>query len=802
VAASAAPAPAITRIFEAPGPVSGGLAGDGSNLYFTTLAKRLPGGGWNYSQVISLTDSGSLRWAWNNDRQGPGGNMRMVPTINETGSRLFVGTDHGKVFCMDTAVSPPQRVVWQWQMSGTVYPVRSGIAYDPTAPKAGGGTEPAVYFQANDGQTYSLNATTGAVRWQQDTGNLYGPPPAAGHPDPWSSTPVIDLYGNVFVGSANGFVYCLNPSTGAVVWRVRLNATDLSNGAEPVEATPAIGENGWLYVATRSSSGVGSISHLYAIDPSREAANHQDAQEKIVWSSFHLDWNEPGVIAGLVVDQCGTVMVPIFHSLLYRFDGTSGEMKGDALFTNWKLCQAPALNRNGLLILGTSTDSAGLGERSILGFQISPEPNASGDWVTTTWGNGAGVFGDFLGGVLLRANSQGWAYLADANLANGAGAVYRLNSGSPSMPGDWPTLGCGNRRHHKARTYPYTLIELGPFYEGSPSAQGAFSVDALGRVVGYAHGNPVYPENYLPNEWYGAWWQNHGWPNLLGTDYTAIPRQWARAINLAGLVVGYSTYGSVYGPIVWTSLTATPQALPLPPGYSAGEARDISADNTIVGFSNYGANPQVLRWDYDGATWVPLPIGAPGGGKAYAYALSNQRRICGKALFTPGGQWQGYTSPPYVNNFSTIQPLGTFGGAQSEAWEVHDIGGTAGWAHKRIGSTDYPRAFRVPPDIFTLDPTHELPGFAGQQPNSTWRSYGYGINGSGQVVGSAQNTSGAYRAYLWQPGWANLMDLSALAPSGWVLTSAAAISDAGHIVGSGTKNGNSRQWLMYPTPQE
>jgi len=59
VAASAAPAPAITRIFEAPGPVSGGLAGDGSNLYFTTLAKQQPGGGWNYSQVISLTDSGA-----------------------------------------------------------------------------------------------------------------------------------------------------------------------------------------------------------------------------------------------------------------------------------------------------------------------------------------------------------------------------------------------------------------------------------------------------------------------------------------------------------------------------------------------------------------------------------------------------------------------------------------------------------------------------------------------------------------------------------------------------------------------
>jgi hypothetical protein len=35
-----------------------------------------------------------------------------------------------------------------------------------------------------------------------------------------------------------------------------------------------------------------------------------------------------------------------------------------------------------------------------------------------------------------------------------------------------------------------------------------------------------------------------------------------------------------------------------------------------------------------------------------------------------------------------------------------------------------------------------------------------------------------------------------------VLTSAVGLSDAGHIVGSGTKNGASRQWLIYPQPQE
>ncbi len=70
------------------------------------------------------------------------------------------------------------------------------------------------------------------------------------------------------------------------------------------------------------------------------------------------------------------------------------------------------------------------------------------------------------------------------------------------------------------------------------------------------------------------------------------------------------------------------------------------------------------------------------------------------------------------------------------------------------------------------------------------------------MVGSAQTAGGAFRAFLWHPGWANLMDLNTLAPSGWVLTSAAAVCDAGHIIGPGTKNGASRQWLLYPVPQE
>jgi len=96
-------------------------------------------------------------------------------------------------------------------------------------------------------------AVRAAFRWSLDTGNSAGPPATTDHPIAWSSSPVLDLYGTVYVGSANGYLYCLNPADGTQLWRVRLNASGLPVGGEPIEATPAMGENGWIYVATRTA---------------------------------------------------------------------------------------------------------------------------------------------------------------------------------------------------------------------------------------------------------------------------------------------------------------------------------------------------------------------------------------------------------------------------------------------------------------------------------------------------------------------------------------------------------------------
>ncbi|HMO65209.1 MAG TPA: PQQ-binding-like beta-propeller repeat protein [Verrucomicrobiota bacterium] len=635
------------------------------------------------------------------------------------------------------------------------------------------------------------------------------------HPVPYSGTPVIDLAGVVYVGSANGYLYCFNAATGQRLWRVKLNASGLATQGEPIEATPAIGENGWVYVSTRYCP-VGaqtSVTHAYAINPLTATANVDHAVEKIAWTSAALASQEPGTIGGLVVDACGVVYVTDFWGdRLYLLDGLTGAPLGQQA-TAGKPCQAPALNRNGMLYLGLSKDmdGGGGGQRTIQGLKVSPGINISQHWTATGWtaaGGQSGEFGDFFGGVLLRADGSGTTYLADANPDDDTGRVYRFTSGAPSMAGDSPTLGGGNRRQHKARTYPYQMVELGAFPQGDAGYQAVHSVDALGRAVGYAHGKPGYPYyGDPPLDWYGAYWTSAS-PVFFGNFSYPEARLWMRTGNLAGHVVGYRYSGPIVLPYGLTSPSSTyALALALPPGHGGGEARDINAASSIVGFSFTAGKPTVVRWDLNGTVWEALAMGTPGsGGQAYAFGLSNNRRVCGKARFTVGGPWLGYTSPEQVDDLTTTESLGSFGGLESEAFEVHDLGGTAGWAHKRIGTSDYRRAFLVPPDGSMLSSSHEVPGFAGQLSNGLWQSESWAVNGCRQVVGRAQNAGGSYRAFFWQPGDATLRDLTALAPAGWTLGSAIGISDAGHIVGSGTKTvGQSqvtRQWLMFPQPQE
>jgi outer membrane protein assembly factor BamB len=90
------------------------------------------------------------------------------------------------------------------------------------------GPDGSVYIGSNDGYVYALNDGI-SIKWTFKTNNGMGMP-AIG-PDGW-----------IYVGGLNGYLYCLDPATGQESWKIYLH--------NPIEATPAIGQDGTIYAGT------------------------------------------------------------------------------------------------------------------------------------------------------------------------------------------------------------------------------------------------------------------------------------------------------------------------------------------------------------------------------------------------------------------------------------------------------------------------------------------------------------------------------------------------------------------------
>jgi probable HAF family extracellular repeat protein len=123
------------------------------------------------------------------------------------------------------------------------------------------------------------------------------------------------------------------------------------------------------------------------------------------------------------------------------------------------------------------------------------------------------------------------------------------------------------------------------------------------------------------------------------------------------------------------------------------------------------------------------------------------------------------------------------GGPARDMWEMVQFDGRAFLYDLRSGAAT---------DLGTL------PGFEGSSP--------WAINNGGVVVGEAWRWGAdekfEARAFLYDPIKAAMLDLNDLIPegSGWVLSSAHDINDAGQIVGDGKIRGTLQAFLLNPLP--
>ncbi len=239
----------------------------------------------------------------------------------------------------------------------------------------------------------------------------------------------------------------------------------------------------------------------------------------------------------------------------------------------------------------------------------------------------------------------------------------------------------------------------------------------------------------------------------------------ATGINAAGQIALFGPTAGVFGAFRLGSGAAS--ATNLDPASPLSRTYGIDASGRVVGYSLLDGSLKAVRWN---GTATQVIVGSTGTFSA-AFGTSDSGEIIvgssGMEAFawTTGG---GYAALPLPA-----------GGSMASALSANNAGDVVGYSVAASFAG-------------TLWPANSAPvvldGF--EQASD--------VNAHRQVVGFGRTVAGDERALLWQDGVT--IDLnSVLEPgSGWVLTRANAINDAGQIVGEGEFGGLHRGFLLTP----
>ena len=355
----------------------------------------------------------------------------------------------------------------------------------------------------------------------------------------------------------------------------------------------------------------------------------------------------------------------------------------------------------------------------------------------------------------------------------------------------------------------YQVIDLGDL--GGASI-GAYDVNRNGTVVGAASGpssidasgNATQQFSYHAFSWQDGVMQDMG---ALDGDIS-----YATAINSLGVVVGYS-YEITTPATDDEAAVTTQRAVYLAPGEyaftslpwpeqdsTAMRALDIDESNVVVGYvttlideETYQSRGFVWRPDSN-FTEVAGALETGGSSVLNAVNASRQQAVGYASL---DGSVRAIRLDLVEPN--TLIEIGTLGGSSSQASGINDEGVVVGWA---ATANDASTAG------FYLPVGHSMLQSIGQLDEDFSYSKANDINNSGVLVGAAQASTGTtiYHAVLYdtKADVPHLIDLNDQidcitdANMRWVLTEATAISDAGHIIGYGSRGSAVRAFLLLP----
>lgn len=255
----------------------------------------------------------------------------------------------------------------------------------------------------------------------------------------------------------------------------------------------------------------------------------------------------------------------------------------------------------------------------------------------------------------------------------------------------------------------------------------------------------------------------------------------ADAINAGGQILGTSTPGG--SPVVTDQTTLSNGVAPAGTGASSPVPSAMNDSGMVVGQSVFGAGASHA---FSSTGGVLTDLGSLGGasGGSFATAVNGAGQVVG------GSAVDGTGTAPYHAFLAAggkMTDLGTLGGTYSVAYGINASGQVVGSATTDANTSLH--AF-----LATGGKMADLGTLGGSF------SIAHAVNAAGQVVGNSAMADGSDHAFVYSDG--AMKDLNSLIPPGspWTLNSAAGINAAGQIIGLATDaGGDLRGFLLTPS---
>jgi probable HAF family extracellular repeat protein len=294
----------------------------------------------------------------------------------------------------------------------------------------------------------------------------------------------------------------------------------------------------------------------------------------------------------------------------------------------------------------------------------------------------------------------------------------------------------------------------------------ARAINNYGEIVGETGTYPGWTNPQLPNGT-AFYWNNGSYTDLGHFKTNGVGYSGAYDINDNGQITGfaYTNYGNdsttshgflaeknELGQYVKQDLGSVDPEYP--DGYSRGhginEAGDIVGRGSITNFEE--SNKHMIHWDPAGNVELKRPI-EPGKNFRYGSAedINNVGQAIGVARISLTGANMAYIWDVNADTFQYLEPLDGY--AQSYGWAINDDGIAVGY----MATGTYGAGF-IPDAIYTP------------------RAFIYSADGGMTDL--------------------NQLIVGQIAADGWVLTAAYDINEFGDIVGIGTKDGQTRAFLL------